>query len=213
MRTTTPRWTAATPGMPARFTRLRFFAEPAGGDTGAAAAEATQAGATPTPGTSSATPAAPAAPTPTPVPAPAAGQSFSPEYVAELRSEAAEHRVKARDAATANETLTAENATLKAQLVELQTATILDAAITKAGGATITKAALKGDGILAGLDPAAADYATKVDEAVTKYLTDHPELKAAPGATRSSIPTAGGTGEGTTKPTTLSGAINAHYGA
>lgn len=65
---------------------------------------------------------------------------------------------------------------------------------------------------VADLDPAAADFQTKVSDAIKAAVTENPKLKVAPVAGASSVDHAGGTGENANKPTTLAGAVNAHYG-
>lgn len=64
---------------------------------------------------------------------------------------------------------------------------------------------------VADLDPTAEDFPTQVDAAIKAALDANPKLKAAPVAMRSSIPHAGGTGEGTKKPTSIEAAASAHY--
>ncbi|GAA2037385.1 hypothetical protein GCM10009740_31490 [Terrabacter terrae] len=60
---------------------------------------------------------------------------------------------------------------------------------------------------VADLDPAADDFPSKVDEAIKSAVTDNPKLKAARVAGASGADRAGGSGEGTAKPTTLEDAI------
>jgi hypothetical protein len=159
-------------------------------------------------------PAPPALPAPAPAPTPsasaappAAGQTFSSDYVTELRQEAAARRVEARAAAELAATNATERDAARTELTTIKNRGILTAAITAAGGNTIALAAIRGDDILAELDPAADDYATKVNAAVAKYVTDHPELKAALGTTRSSVPLHGGTGEGAGRPKSIQEAL------
>jgi len=65
---------------------------------------------------------------------------------------------------------------------------------------------------VATLDPTAEDFTTKVIAAAQAAVTENPTLKAAPVAAASSVDHTGGTGEGSKKPTTLAGAVEAHYG-
>ncbi|GAB2457595.1 hypothetical protein [Xylanimonas ulmi] len=190
-----------TPGMPARFHRLRFVeagandgtpGAPAGnGDNGAAA------GSTPP-----APPAPPAAPVPTP-PKASTG-TFSQEYVSELREESKAARIKAQEAETQVATLTKRAEDAEKALADLQTAGNLDKAIAAASGNGIALLAVKGAGVLNGVD--LTDQA-KVDAAVKAFIDEHPELKAAPTATRSTVPSPGGPGEGGQRPTSIRDAL------
>ncbi|NUO58989.1 MAG: hypothetical protein HOV78_20200 [Hamadaea sp.] len=60
---------------------------------------------------------------------------------------------------------------------------------------------------VADLDPAADDFASKVDGAIKSAVADNPKLKAARVAGASGADRAGGSGEGAAKPTTLEDAI------
>lgn len=67
---------------------------------------------------------------------------------------------------------------------------------------------------VADLDPAAKDFASKVDEAIKSAVTDNPKLKAARAAGQSSVDHAGGSGEKRTseKLPSMEQAVAAHYG-
>ncbi|WP_053071742.1 hypothetical protein [Cellulomonas sp. A375-1] len=65
---------------------------------------------------------------------------------------------------------------------------------------------------VADLDPTAEDFTSKVDAAIKDAVAQNPKLKTALVAGSSSVDHTGGTGEGSKKPTTLAGAIKAHYG-
>ena len=66
---------------------------------------------------------------------------------------------------------------------------------------------------VADLDPAAADFQTKVDAAVKAAVADNPKLKAAPVATASSVDHAGGTGDRTRRtPKSLTDAVATRLG-
>lgn len=64
---------------------------------------------------------------------------------------------------------------------------------------------------VADLDPAAADFQTKVSDAIKAAVTENPKLKAAPVAGASSVDHAGGSGERRTQPSSLEAATAAAY--
>ena len=189
-----------TPGQPGRFHRLRFIE--AGGDP--------QGTPAPVP--------APPAPTPAPpAPAPAAPEppkpqngTFSQEYVTELREEAKAHRLKADTAETTNATLTSDLEKARQELAELKQSGALDKAIKAADGNSIAAMAIKGASALDGID--LGDEAA-VNKAVKEFIDAHPELKAAPQATRSGVTHAGGSGEGSARPTSIAEALTRANGA
>jgi len=181
--------------------RLRYATEPEGGEGGAPAPVVT-------PTAPVVTPAAPPVPVPTPPVTPASAKTFSEDYVKELREEATARRVAAANATKAAEEAAKERDAVKSELLTLKTAGVLKDAISAAGASAIAAAAIRGDNVLKDLDPASDDYPAKVKAAVEKYVTDHPELKAVPGTTRSAVPLAGGSGEGSHRPTSIRDALN-----
>jgi hypothetical protein len=199
-----------TPGLTdSRFTRLRFMSADAGaaGTPGAPAdgGAGGDGGQTPP-----AVPAAPAEQPPAPKPAPPAprpgesAQTFSREYVSELRTEAKTNREARQQAEQALQTLQAERDAAQAELATLRSEGALTAAITAAGGNSVAALAIKGADVLKGVDLASTDA---VNAAVKTFIDEHPELKAGPSAVRSSVPGAGGTGEQGARPTSIREAL------
>jgi len=71
----------------------------------------------------------------------------------------------------------------QAELRQLRVDNALGAATAKHGAdPRLARALLLSDGVLAGLDPAAADFADKLDAAVAKVVTEVPAVKLAPAA-------------------------------
>jgi hypothetical protein len=64
---------------------------------------------------------------------------------------------------------------------------------------------------LAGLDPAAADFQSKVDEAIKKAVAENPRLKAVLATGASAVDHAGGPGEKLKQPSSLQAAAAAAY--
>lgn len=232
------RWTAPTPGMPARFERLRFMSADAG-DAG-------------TPGAPPAAPVVPApapvavAVTPAPPAEPAAADDLANLAPAELAKMVRELRAENGAARTNAKTQAADSARLevtqqiakalgitadpldvpKPDELAAQVSTAQQAARQAQVELAIYRAApaAKGDpsalldsrtflAKVADLDPTAGDFQTKVTAAITAAVTENPKLGATPAVGSSSVDHAGGTGEQRIRtPKSLDQAVAAHYG-
>lgn len=79
----------------------------------------------------------------------------------------------------------------RSELTSLKTESALSAAITKAGGNSMTRSMVLGEGLTKDLDPAADDFLTKVEAAVTETIAKYPALKAAQAAGGSGLDLSG----------------------
>lgn len=152
---------------------------------------------TPAPDAST-TPVTPAAPTSTDLPDWAKDPALAAKMVADLRAENARDRTAAKDKAAADaqadllkrlglkpddqpvspEAHQRELAARDQRIRDLTIKNALSDILSTQGAKPIARAAVIGEGILDGLDPAAADFSTTLASKVSGYLTANPELKA-----------------------------------
>lgn len=141
--------------------------------------------------------------------APAAGKTYTEDDVRKLRGEAADWRTKLRDAekkaaddraallkalgvnsdgSSGTPTVEQLQETIQRQAAEtrqLRTEAALGSVCGELGlKANLTRALLVSEGILAGLDPAASDFASQLKEKVAALAAENPELKVSQGAAR-----------------------------
>lgn len=117
---------------------------------------------------------------------------------------------KLAEAITAKDSRIGElEASLRAQQVESAVRAAADKQQAKPNVLLDSRAFSK---VLAGLDPAATDFTTQLDDAIKKAVADNPSFRTAPQAGRSGADLTGGTGEATKeRPKTLGAAISGHY--
>lgn len=97
------------------------------------------------------------------------------------------------DPAEAARTIQAKDSTIR----DLQIRSALSDALAEAKAKPLARAAILGDGLLADLDPAAADFAATVSARVADYVGRNPELSATPrGPATSTTNLPGGNGTG-----------------
>jgi hypothetical protein len=105
--------------------------------------------------------------------------------------------------------------TIAARDLEIKTLRIdnaLGTALATAKALPAVADLLRGQGKLTDLDPAATDFATKLDGLVADALKAYPQLKAVQGAAASGGDFIGSSATPKAKPTTILGAVNQRYG-
>lgn len=166
--------------------------QPAGGETGASGqGGAPQGGGTGQPSggqQGGAQPPAPAQQPPAPAPAPdAPGQTFSAEYVKQLRDEAAGYRTQLRtvegERDEARKALTPAQEAAQTRALELA---VVRTAPGKGANPDALLDSLSFKQAVSKLDPSAADFGTALEAAITSAIESNTSLRAAPGGPRRS---------------------------
>jgi hypothetical protein len=117
---------------------------------------------------------------------------------------------KLAEAITAKDSRISElEASLRAQQVEAAVRAAADKQQAKPNALLDSRAFSK---VLAGLDPAATDFTTQLDDAIKKAVADNSSFRIAPQAGRSGADLTSGTGETSkTRPTSLNAALRGLY--